>query len=276
MDVYAYNTYVDCLRDAMNQRRATQPSFTMARVATQSKIQRTYLSHVMAGRAHLNRDQLFALSETLNIEDDAREYLMLLLDIERCAIPKRKEQLLKQATTWRSRHSRSERALNREARLVSDQSLFLYYSDPLCSLVHMMLTIEKYSSNPKKICHALDINDERLGTVLRILEDCRILQIDTRGKMTIEDPNIHIRDNHPVAKSHALNFRTLAVQHYQMRQRPDDYTFTATVAANDEVKAQFKAELLALLKRLGKNVEEASSDTLFHINIDLFSPLRDA
>src|SRR5690349_8293882 len=151
MQVFEHRDYVSCLRGAIAARKAASPSFTLARIAASTKIQRTYLSHVFAGRAHLSRDQLFRIADLLALSEEESDYLLLLLDLERCEVPRRKERLQREADAWRRKYSISEQAIARKGRAVSEAHSLVYYSDPLCSMVHMLLLIEKYRTNVRAI-----------------------------------------------------------------------------------------------------------------------------
>jgi hypothetical protein len=63
------------------------------------------------------------------------------------------------------------------------------------------------------------------------------------GRIEILQHEIHLRQDHPFAKTHSLNFRTLAIARNWNKSTFDDYQFTATVAANKEHFSMFRNDI---------------------------------
>src|SRR4051794_8890731 len=114
MNIYSYKDYKLFLRDAADARKIGDATFSYARLAGQAKIQRSYLSHVLNGEAHLNADQLYEAGQFLRLATDELDYLLLLLDAERCQSPERKRRLVERRQRIQAAKLSSEAALKRE------------------------------------------------------------------------------------------------------------------------------------------------------------------
>src|SRR5690349_3254400 len=139
--IYSYTDYRRYLKDAIKLQRQLPSGLSLTALATAARVQRSYLSHVLAGRAGLNPDQLFQIAHVLGLDDDAVEYLLILLEIDRCQFAKRREQLLSRRNALRQKGLRTEVHLTTQPDTTTAEQFPLYYSDPDYSLVHMFLSI---------------------------------------------------------------------------------------------------------------------------------------
>ena len=62
-------------------------------LAHAARIQKSYLSKVVTGRADLTTDQLYLICRHLDLDPEAARYLELLLERERSGVAERREEL---------------------------------------------------------------------------------------------------------------------------------------------------------------------------------------
>ena len=91
MDVFLYRDYRTMIRDFIASQKLHGGSLNYSRLAQAIKIQKSYLSQILAGRCDLSTDQLYRLSKVMGLTQDQFDYLFLLLESERTQIPERKE-----------------------------------------------------------------------------------------------------------------------------------------------------------------------------------------
>ena len=269
MDLFAYDSYRKFLKEIIEARRESVPGFSAAALAETAGVQRSYLSNALHGRAELNADQLFAMGEALNLLGDEIEYLLLLLEIERCSLPRRKEKLLRERDELRGRKLKSERYLEREAIPINDQALVDFFSSPYCSLVHTFMTIPTYRRDPAKIAARLRIPEGEVKAALAILEKCDLIRATKKG-YEVNTESRHLSQSHRLSRVYASSFRQKAIEYQQRLDNPEDYFFTTSFSADEETRTLLKAKFLELIKWLAPKVEAAPSEEVFHMNFDLF------
>jgi uncharacterized protein (TIGR02147 family) len=262
------DNYREKLLKILSDRRKTSPRLTQSYFAERAGIQRTYLSHVLAGRADLNADQLFSLCEVLGLSGMARDELSLLLEIERCGIASRRQMLMQKLQQLREDSMRSENFLsNKTSRAnISEQ----YYQDPFMPAVHMMLLIKRFQSRPARISDALGIPPSRLAQILNGLREMGIISGDENEPM-VNLPNLHLAEKHPLSRVHATEMRQLAIHRRMVSDDPRELYFTASFTADAQTLAAIKAQLLSSIGTISNNVAKAPSDEVAQLNIDLFA-----
>lgn len=272
MNLYQYDNYKAFLKDAVSQRKSIHAHFNLSYLANKTGIQRTYLSHVMAGRAHLNSDQLFLICQALQLDQSDSDYLQLLLEFERCQLASRKKILQEAINLRRISITETERALSLDATVEVNEALAEYYSNPYCSITHMFLLMPEFQTNPSSLVQRLQISEKQFSDIVQILCKCRLVRLEV-GRIELLQNEIHLRQDHPFAKTHSLNFRTLAIARNWSNSSSQDYQFTATVAGNKEHFSIFRKDLVEAIRRLADAVAKVPNDQtnqIFQINLDLF------
>lgn len=92
VSIFTYSSYIKYLNKMTD---VSETRGILSRWAEAVGCQRSYLSNVLGGRANLNRDQGFRLSEFLGHSQSEKNYFLLLIEIEKDPSPSYKEHLLK-------------------------------------------------------------------------------------------------------------------------------------------------------------------------------------
>src|SRR5262245_46889647 len=95
MQLYSFQSYKLFLQSHLKARQALDAKFSFSWLADQAGVQRSYMSRVMKGQANLSSDQLYAAARALKLPPEERDYLLPLLEIDRCAVPERRQELEK-------------------------------------------------------------------------------------------------------------------------------------------------------------------------------------
>ncbi len=93
MTPYIYQNYRLYIRAAIENAKRSGADLNYSRLAKSIGVQKSYLSQVLAGKCHLNSDQLFKAAMTLKLTTDECEFLVLLLELEKTSIVERRELL---------------------------------------------------------------------------------------------------------------------------------------------------------------------------------------
>lgn len=269
MDVFSYDSYRLCLRDAIDARKTFNRSTSYARLADSVGIKRSYLSSAIHGRADLNADQLFNLCERLNMSRSESDYLLLLREIEKCQVPKRRSQLEEQRHKIKEEELKSEKHLGRKEIAPTDLNYTEYFSTPWCPTVHMFLTVPKYADRLDLIAERLRISRDEVNHALGVLERCRLLRLTGTGIELLSE-FLHVPSDSYLSRVYATAFRLKAIEYQQQRTNEEDYFFTSSFSASVALRREIKSKFLEFLQWLGPKVESAPPDDVFHVNFDLF------
>ena len=128
--VYSYKDYRKYLKDAIQSRKKATQSINFSRIAEDIGIQRSYLSQVLNDKGNLNSDQLYLIGKKLRLEKKEIEYLLLILEIDKCVLPERKAELIASRNRIQNRELTSNSVLNREPLSLDTESFSKYYNDP--------------------------------------------------------------------------------------------------------------------------------------------------
>lgn len=270
MQLYSYKDYKQFLRDTCNARKAGDPTFSYARMAVQAKVQRSYLSHVLNGEAHLNADQLFEAGRFLRLGDEELDYLLLLLDAERCQSPERRRRLESRRQRVQAVKLSSEAALKREPSAVEATHMTAYYADPFCSLAHMYLTIPRFLANPPLVQKQLGISNERFATILDVLEQMKILVLKKKGGYELKVATLHLPEGSVLARTHGSFMRLKGIERRQSGGATSDHFFSATFSGTEALKLEIKAMFMDFLAAAAEKIEDEPAEDVYHLNFDLF------
>ena len=269
MSIYAAANYRQAITERLKFLKNNGSRLTLSKLAEQCRIQRTYISHVLALRADFSLDQAFAVGRCLQWDREEIDFFELLVSEARCPDGERKQYLADKVERMRASQTVSEQTLKRPSTQLPLKDLTDYYADCYCSLVHMFLTIEAFARQPQKIRAHLNMSAPHFDQVMAVLVNCGLVE-RSEGGLETKDPNIHLRADSPLSRVHGANFRTYAIQHRLKSRNDRDYYFSATFSADDETRAFVHARFAELLKDLGQKCDTVKTRQVFHLNFDLF------
>ncbi len=267
--IYKYLNHLDFLRDTLKERKLKYPSFTQAKLAKEAEIQPTYLSNCLKARANLSSDQCFSLAEALKLDDNETDYLILLREKDHCTKESRREKLLSQIESIRRIHLRTEK--NLDLKKPSGPAYQMeYYSDPLNKIVHVLLGIPEYQKDPKKIGQDLQLSGKKVQSILATLEKLELVEF-TKGSYRVLQKGFHLDNQSPMTWAHQSLIRMRSIHRLSELDEDEKYSFSATLSASPEAKAQIQAEFIKFLKKAKEVVSSAPAKTVYQINFDLFN-----
>jgi uncharacterized protein (TIGR02147 family) len=265
---YSFRSYRDYLRDALKEKKVVNSKHSAAWLADQIGVQRSYLSRVLKGDASLNADQLYTAGKVLHLNSDERAYLLLLLEIDRTTVEDRRKELEASRDRLQAKKIAAGPYLKRTPVVPLEIASAEYYSLPLCSIVHMHLTIPKFLARPTLLREHLSLSPEALTTVLNVLERCGIIEIEGNGYRLLL-PTLHTTGSR-LSRLYATQFRLKAIEYQQKLDNDRDYFFTSSFSASESTRDEIKQRFLEFLSWVGKKVDRAEAKEVFHLNFDLF------
>lgn len=269
MNVFLEKSYKSALRNALAAKKASMgEGWNLSRLAEHCSIQKTYLSRVFNGKAHLNVDQLYLALDYLDLSEDERLYIELLHHWERSDVPKRRTQLQRSLDELRRRHTRTERHLNDSSELTDVKGMEAYYLNPNAQLVHLFLTIPRYAENPPLIAAKLGISDDVLKKILGILQQVGLIAIVAKRLKVVRE-NLHLPTDSSWIKPYQTMIRVKAIERLQNTSEKENYGYSLFFSANDAAKHEIQSRFFAFLKDLEKIVRPAKCEKVYQLQFDL-------
>ena len=268
--------YRTAVRDLVERRKAVDRSASYARLALETGIQATYVSNVLAGRAHFGTDQLFLVGRWLRLSEDGQRFLTLLMERERCSVPERKVLLERELEALRRENQQTKNHLRARATEPTELETAEYYLDPMVTIVHVCLRVPRYGKAPTLLCNDLGISAEHLVRVLGILEHLSYVERSPKGAWKVLRGGYHLPDSSPICIPHQAQLRVKSIEQMHRVAPAQRHHVSVTFSGDAATKRTVHAEFLAFLKRAESVVRNAPDVSVYQMNFDLFPWLSSA
>jgi len=273
MNLYLSRDYRQILRQLVEERRVHDPRFTFQSLATAARIQKSYMSKVVTGAAHLTIDQMFLVGRHLELTSEATRYLELLLERERTGVEARARDLDRQIETARAPHLESQSHLKAEAVMVSTGGLTEYYLDPFNQIVHVCLFIEAYRLDPGCLARDLHQPPLRISGALATLARLGLIKQKKAkgGGWELLTTSLHLKRQSPVYRPWRNQLKLLAMNRLDMVRDADSYSFANIFSADRATFEEIQVRFLQFIRNVDTEcIKPAPDRNVFQMAFDLF------
>ncbi len=261
-----YRTTIKSIVDA---KVAAGEDYSFAKLATATRIQRTFLSQVTNLKQHLSNDQLFAIAKELKINPQVAEHLLLLSEWERCKFAARKTHLegkLKSLEQALVAHTASDPMTSIQPDAWDD-----YFCDPKAEAVLRFLSIERYRQEPGLIRDRLGLSSKRWQEIFRTLLACELIETRQGLHYPIKT-GFYAKEQSPEEKIRHILAR-LKVTEQKLKQRNiDDFLYNWWIMCSPQNKKQLKIEYLNLIERIYRESLLLPAEDVYQLSVDLLTP----
>lgn len=268
MKIYEYENYQDFINAYILSEKAVGNKVTFQKLADQMRIQKSYLSKVMAKNASINKDQGFLLASSLGLSEKETEYFFLLIDYEKCALSELKEKLKNKIKTIQVKETQSDRYIDKTNNELTSEELQEYYLLPENQLIHLALSIPKYQSDIEKLREELKINKQSFSMSLKILQKLELIKVIDK-KVKLLKSNLHLKHDSPFFHQWKAQMSLKSIEWIKNLETKDKYNFTVSFTSDEETKESIRIEFLNFLKKVEALVTKAPSKKLYQLNFDL-------
>lgn len=269
MSFYDFRDYRELIRSQAVALKREHPARTLKWLAGKIGVQSTYLTNVLKGRSHLNSDQLYATVEAFGWDEDQAAYVELLMDWERSAHTKRKQELQKRIDEVRKAKLQSKAHLKQEVVKANPEEYSKFYLNPFYALVHAFITLPKYASKPSLVSQCLNLGSKQVKGIVKELVQLHFLA-EEKGAYMRTKKNFHLPKESPLCSPHLLLMQQAAATHMQSLPEEEKYSFTATLSADPATREKIHREFLNFLKTIEPWVKAAPVEELYGMRFDLF------
>lgn len=263
--VFDYEDYRLFLHDKRNENSQLRGFHT--KMAEAAGCQRAYLSQVMNGHVQLTPDHAMGLAEFFGLNEDEREYLLNLVNLERA-----RTRLLKDWFGKRLRDQLNARR-NLSKRLQANEEIqnqyeAEYYSKWYFSAIHILLGIPQFSS-VKEIAAKIDLNPKIVASTLEKLQKMGL--VDLSGKRWERSKgDLHVANSKSMNVVNHVNWRLKGINDIQQEsERSLHYTAIHSLSHKDvEI---LRATFIEAIAKSRAIVAPSVDEELICVTCDLFT-----
>lgn len=270
-DPYAHDDYKATLKARLKELKERRPGLTWKRIAAEAPMQHTYLSKALNDPSvHLNEDHLFAIGRALEFFPEEIEFMADQRALALAQDPDRKRRLLGRIREARRARDLSAANQRLDSGTLNDQTRYLF--EPLCSIIHVALTIPRIRRDPRSLCGPLGLSVERLKDLLRCLSRCDYIDLEEDGLSVkaVKQPKIHFGPDHFLMRFSLAMARSQVAA--RIAQTPEDskFSFLVTMTLDEASYAKLRDEFRAFLKKAERIAENAREEGVYQMSFDLF------
>lgn len=271
MNIYYFVDYRLVLKTLIEEQKNKNNKLNYSKLANDLGIQKTYISKVINGSAHLSTDQVYLIADYFSLSEEELDYFLLLLEYERSGVAIRKKKLLKKINYVQSQHRSIKKHLKTNSIDPLISPLGEFYLDPYVKVVHIFLSISFYQKNYLKIAEQLQISQTQLTKIVNTLEKSNIIQwVPASKSYKILSQDLLLPKESPLCVAHQNLFRTISAQQILRLPIRDSLGMQITFSADDRTKNKIHERFLEFLKEMEILVKNATSEKVYQFNFDLF------
>lgn len=268
-NLYVFLSYRAALKKCVESQKDEPSGLNFAALAKHMRIQKSYFSKVLHAKAHLNSDQLFLAAQALRFDEEAAHYLQLLLEFDRTALQVRRDLIRQKIDGIRAQKLELKAQISAPSIEAEQQKMRLYHLDPIHQLVHMALTIPKYSANTRLLETLFSLNRERVKQILGQLEQMNLIHQTNNHSATAAMQSMHFPRDSEGYKAWAQLLRTLGQARSQWVEKNQSYQFSVVFSGQAELQEEIRFHFVEFLKTIEIKVKTSKPAELYQMNFDL-------
>lgn len=274
MNIYSSVKYREIIGEIMTEKKFLDKRFTFQAMANYLRIQKPYLSKVMNGGADFNTDQLFMSCKYLELAEEEINYLILLLEHERCTYPERKKQLLGKIHKIQDSKRDSKTVLLKNIKEMDATTLdgsiqSEYYLDPINLIVHYFLNIPRFVRNTDLIAEELFITKDHLNDIFKKLVEMNLIEIKN-GKISVLIKELFLPRGTRLVAPHQQLIKQYGIQRLNRMGNEYKKNLCLTFSSNEEVRKKIEIEFNKFLNITESLVRSGEAKDCYQLNFELF------
>lgn len=266
--IYAYDDYKKYLTDLGESR----PRGYRRELAERAQCQTGYVTQVLSGSAHFSLDQAFKIAEFLGLDDEASDYLLLIVNFARSGsvgLRRSLQRKIKKARESKLDLKRNISSSQRPKEQVGQSGLELqeYYSSWLYSAVHVLVSSSRFQSRDA-LLRVLQISPSQLNRILEYLNKINLIK-ESQGKFSMTEVALHLGQESPLVVQHHNNWRVRAMQSIALRNSGNLH-FSSVFTLSEADAEEIRENLVGQISRSVKRAQQSPSELAYAMNLDYF------
>ncbi|KYG63648.1 hypothetical protein AZI86_12520 [Bdellovibrio bacteriovorus] len=240
------------------------------RLAEAAGCQISYLSITLSGKPHLLPEHVYGISELLGLQDEEREYFLMLLDYQRANTPAYRNFVLKKIQqkqeAWKDLKNRVQgKAL---ANTEPDPHLQHYYSNYLYAALHIAVSIPKLQTL-SELSKYFGFPEKLLQTYLQQLAQMGLVE-NIKNKWIWKSGDLHLPKESPWMQPHHNNWRLQALAELPLR-RPESLHYSVIQSLSREDLERLRFQVVRWIQDFKTISGPSKPEELVCFNLDFFT-----
>lgn len=269
MNIFEFNSVPQIILNFKNEQRFKGNNTTLEKIASEIRIQKSYLSKVMKSEANLNKDQAYELSLLMSLDEVQRDYLFLLIDYHKAGNAKLKKVLKTKIDQIQNKNTQTKNYLSKNAFEETSSEFQKYYLKTEMQLVHLSLALKKYQKDPELLQNELALSKNDFQNILSTLEKLQLIEFH-KDQIKLTQSNLHLNSESPLFPQWSALFKMKSIEWMKKIEKEDQYSFNVSFTATDKDREKIRLEFMKFLKKVEGIVKDSPSKGLYQLNFDLF------
>lgn len=269
MNIYEHNQVQDIIKSYVQDQKILGIKVTYQEIANKLRMQKSYLSKIIAKQAVLSKDQAYLLANLICLDSQQIKYLFLIVDRDKAAIKEFKDSLDKEILLIQNSRTKSEDYLNKELNQTTTSQMQKYYLFPEVQLVHLALSIKEFQSKPERLKESFGISEQLYQDTIQTLVELELIEISAKG-ISLRKSNLHLPSTSPFFHQWQLQMKLKSIEWGKRLDDQNKYNFITSFTASEEDKDTIRYEFMSFLKKVEVIVKHSKSKNLYQMNFDLF------
>lgn len=261
--IFQYLSYIEFMSHMIEQQRSIYGY--KAQIAEAAQCQRSHLSLVLSGKAHLSPEQALGVANFFELNRQEKGFFLLLVQYARAGSPGLKSFIKTQIDEQlKAREDLGQRIVEKVV-LPEEHTAILYSSwEPLAVLISLTIPTTRA---PVAIADRLGLRREHVEKILADLE--RINLVENHGaEWRARQNNIHLPKSSRFNGPNHSHWRQRAVQNAMLDNEDVHYTSVCTLSRKDAQK--LKQMLLEFIDHGRELIAPSAEEELYCLTCDWF------
>lgn len=268
MSFFEFKAYKDALKSRLLERKKALSSFNFQELANACRVQKTYISRVFNGDAHLNEDQVYAACLYLGLSETEKEFVLHLHAADRSHLASLKAYHLKKSDALRKLHSSPSAYLQASTLTATTADFAEYYLDPRMLLTHVFLSIPEYANSLKKIAESLRLTEAELSRLLAHLERLGVIAL-RNGRYELLQSSLTLPADSPLKSIFRRLMRYKLLDRIADERSPAGTNYSVVFSADEDSIKKIESAFFTFLRETQTLVSDAPSKEVYQLNFDL-------
>lgn len=265
MSIFEFTDYKAYIRENL-KKKPKKGHGEMLRLAEALSIHSTLVSQILKGSKNFTLEQAQGAAEYLGLIGLEADYFMNLVQLERAGTSKLKSYFKSQLEKQKAESLKLVKRVVRDHEL-TDEEKARFYSDWQYSAIRLLTSIPQYKTKDR-LSEYLNLPATKVAEMLQFLVACGLC-VEIDGVYDLGVQRTHLSDDSPFIKQHRLNWRVKALERLS-HLSAEELMFVCPCSIREKDFAEFREELVELIKRFYERIKEPEAELLACLNIDWF------
>lgn len=225
------------------------------------------ISQIFHGDRDLSVEQACELRDFFGLSALEGQYFVYLVERERAGTQKLKKMISERLEDLCFKSEDLKQRLPQKMEL-SEEKRAIFYSKWQYSGVRLLSSIPGFQT-VDSISQHFKLSRAEAARIIEFLLATGLCQ-ESSGKISMGPSSTHLEATSPLISRHHTNWRLKAIEHLDQLS-PQELCLSMPCSLSEKAMRQIRKELVDCIERITKLIDEAPSEQLACLNVDLFS-----